>query len=172
MNSKNLIAQELKRIKDKHGVTIEEWAVKSGVPAGTIARYLSSSLNIPNFPYVCAMLKCLDESIDEFFGHIDSKVAEPADALKLDAVPPSVVGDTIVETPESKAAMQERIIVQAEEVQQQRAVVRERDAQIELLEAKLEMTESILAEKERTIANLEDINHRRLEALKALCSAQ
>lgn len=171
-SDKNLIAQALKKLKDKHGITIEDWAVKSGVPAGTIARYLSSSLNIPNFPYVCAMIKCLGESIDDFFASIDKKIDAPADALKLDAVPAAVVGDIPVDTPESKAAMQERIIVQTENLQAQRAIVREKEACIELLEAKLEMSERIIDEKDRTIASLEDINRRRLQAIQALCMAQ
>ena len=169
---RNLIAVALKKLKDKYGITIEEWAKRSGVPAGTIARYLSSSLNIPNFPYVCAMVKCLGESIDAFFASIDKKIDMPSDALRLDAVPPAVIGDIPVDNIETKAAMQERIIVQTEDLQAQRALVREKDACIELLEAKLEMTERIIEEKERTISNLEDINKRRLNALMALCSAQ
>lgn len=172
MATRNLIAQELKRIKEKHHITNEEWSKRSGVPVGTIARFLSASLNIPNFPAVCAMLKCLGESIDEFYNRIDAKIDAPAEALKLDAVPLGVVGDIPVDMPETKAEIQERIIVQAEEMQQQKTIVREKDAQIELLEAKLEMTERVLEEKERTIASLEDINQRRLEAIKALCMAQ
>lgn len=171
MSDKNLIAQGLKKVKDRHGITIEDWAEKSGVPAGTIARYLSSSLNLPNFPYVCAMLKCLGESIDHFFDSIDTKIDVPSEALKLDAVPPAVLGDMPIDTPETKVAMQERIIVQTEDLQAQRAIVRERDATIELLEAKLEMTERIIEEKERSIASLEDTNRRRLQALQTLCSA-
>ena len=171
-SDRNLIAQALQRIKDKHGLTIDKWEALSGVPAGTIARYLSSSLNMPNFPYVCAMLRCLDESIDDFYTSIDHKIDTPQQALKLDAVPPAVVGDIPVDIPEGKVAIQERIIVQAEAMQAQKAIVRERDATIELLEAKLEMTERIVEEKERTIANLEDINKRRLLALQALCAAQ
>lgn len=172
MSDKNLVSQALKRIKEKHNITTEEWSRRSGVPAGTIARYLSSSLNIPNFPYVCAMLKCLGESIDAFFASIDNKIEMPSDALKLDAVPAAVIGDIPVDTPESKAAMQERIIVQTEDLQAQRALVREKEACIELLEAKLEMTERIIDEKDRTIASLEDINKRRLQAIQALCMAQ
>ena len=170
---KSLLSMGLRRIKAKHGdITIHDWSVRSGVPESTIARFLSASLNIPNFPAVCAMLKCLGESIDEFYDHLDEKIDAPADALKLDAVPVSVIGDIPVDMPEDKAAIQERIIVQTEEVQQQRAIVREKDAEIALLEAKLEMTERVLVEKERTIANLEDINRRRRDAIKALCAAQ
>lgn len=172
MATKNLIAQELKRIKEKYHITNEEWSRRSGVPVSTIARFLSSSLNIPNFPAVCAMLKCLGESIDEFYARIDAKIDAPAEALKLDAVPVAVIGDIPVDMPETKAEIQERIIVQAEEMQMQKAIVREKDAQIELLESKLEMTERVLEEKERTISNLEDISQRRLQALQALCLAQ
>lgn len=153
MANKNLLSQELKRIKEKHHITNEEWSKRSGVPVSTIARFLSSSLNIPNFPAVCAMLKCLGESIDEFYNRIDAKIGVPAEALKLDAVPVSVVGDIQVDMPETKVEIQERIIVQAEEMQRLKAVEREKDMQIEMLEARL------------------DIMERTMDAIKSLCSA-
>ena len=118
------------------------------------------------------MLKCLGESIDEFWDNIDKKIAKPADALKLDSVPVSIVGDIPIDTPETKAAVQERIIIQAEAMAEQRALLQEKDAEIELLNARLEMYERILEEKDRTIANLEDGNRRKLLALQAICSAQ
>jgi transcriptional regulator with XRE-family HTH domain len=170
-SNKSLLTQSLKRIKEKHGLTIESWAEKANVPESTVARYLSSSLNIPNFPYVCAMLKAVDESIDCFYDSIDKKIDVPVEALKLDAVPTAVVGDVVVDTPETAAAIQERIIVQAEAMQAQAATVREHAATIELLEAKLEMTERIVEEKERTISSLEDLCRRRLQALQALCAS-
>ena len=172
MQNKSLLTQSLKRMKERHGMTIETWAAKSNVPESTVARYLSSSLNIPNFPYVCSMLKCLGESIDEFYDSIDQKISEPVEALKLDAVPPAVVGDVVVDLPESTAAKQERIIVQTEDLQAQRAIVREKDATIELLEAKLEMMERLLEEKEHIIENIEETAERRLRALQIICSAQ
>lgn len=172
MPGKNLISQELRKIKDKHGVTQEMWSKMSGVPASSVARYLSSSLNIPNYPYVCAMLRCLGESSDAFYDRINERIDAPEQALKLDAVPVAVVGDVVVDTPEEAAAIQERIIVQTEAMQQQKATIREHEATIELMNARLEMMEQILEEKERTISNLEDINRRRLQALQALCSAQ
>lgn len=153
MTNKNLIAQELKKIKEKHHITNEEWSRRSGVPVSTIARFLSSSLNIPNFPAVCAMLKCLGESIDEFYARIDAKIGAPAEALKLDAVPVGVVGDISVDMPETKVEIQERIIVQAEEMQRLKAIEREKDMQIEVLEARMEILE------------------RTLDAIKSLCSA-
>ena len=153
MANKNLISQELKRIKEKHHITHEEWSKRSGVPVSTIARFLSSSLNIPNVPAVCAMLKCLGESIDEFYARIDEKIGVPAEALKLDAVPVGVVGDIPVDMPETKREIQERIIVQAEEMQRLKAIERERDMQIEMLEARL------------------DIMERTMDAIKSLASA-
>ena len=170
---KSLLSINLNRIKKKHNdISIDEWARLSGVSKASVARFLSPSLNVPNFPAVCAMLKCLGESIDEFYASLDAKIDTPSEALKLDAEPVAVVGDIPVDLPEVMAEIQERISIQTEEMQQQRAIVREKDAQIELLEAKLEMTERVLEEKERTISNLEDINKRRLQALHALCSAQ
>ena len=171
-SNKSLLTQSLKRIKEKHGLTIETWAEKANVPESTVARYLSSSLNIPNFPYVCAMLKAVGESIDSFYDGIDKKIDVPVEALKLDAVPAAVVGDVVVDTPETAAAMQERIIVQTEDLQAQKAIVRDKEATISLLEAKLEMMERLLEEKERTIETIEETSARRLHALQVLCSAQ
>ena len=171
-NSKSVLTQSLKRIKEKHGLTIESWAAKANVPESTVARYLSSSLNIPNFPYVCSMLKCVDESIDKFYESIDKKIDEPVDALKLDAVPAAVVGDIVMDMPETTADMKERIIIQAEDLQAQKAIMREKDATISLLEAKLEMMERLLEEKEHTIEIIEETSARRLQALQLLCSAQ
>lgn len=173
MTDKNLISQGLKRLKDKYNVTTEEWSNMSGVPSGTIARYLSRSLNIPNFPYVCALIKCFPkESIDAFFDSINQKIDTPTDALKLDAVPPAIVGGMPVDTPETKATIQERILVQTEAMVELQGQVREKKSAIELLEAKLDMCERILKEKDRTIASLEDSNRRKLLALQAICSAQ
>lgn len=171
-NSKSVLTQSLKRIKEKHGLTIESWAAKANVPESTVARYLSSSLNIPNFPYVCSMLKCVDESIDKFYESIDKKIDEPVDALKLDAVPAAVVGDIVMDMPETTADMKERIIIQTEDLQAQKAIMREKDAAISLLEAKLEMMERLLKEKEHTIEIIEETSARRLQALQLLCSAQ
>ena len=169
----SLLSLGLKRIKKKHGdISIKEWAAKSGVSESSVARFLSSSLNIPNFPAVCAMLKCLGESIDDFYNSLDEKIDKPSEALKLDAVPVAVIGDIPVELPETKAEIQERILVQAEAMQAQNAAMREKQNEIEMLELRLEMAERLLEEKDRTITTLEDINHRRLEALKAICSAQ
>lgn len=153
--AKSLLCMGLNRIKKKHGdITIKEWSKRSGVPESTLGRFLGSSLNIPNFPAVCAMLKCLGESIDDFYASLDAKIDAPVEALKLDAVPVEIVGDIPVEVPEEKAAIQELVIRQTEELQRQKGIVNEKEAHIELLEARLEMTERIL------------------EAIKALCSAQ
>ena len=152
---KSLLCQGLKRIKKKHGdITIKEWSERSGVPESTLGRFLSSSLNIPNFPAVCAMLKCLGESIDDFYDSLDEKIGVPAEALKLDAVPVEVVGDIPVDMPEDKAAIQERIIMLAEEVQYQKSLVCAKEAENEALVNRVEMLERLLA------------------AIKALCSAQ
>lgn len=170
---KSLLCLGLQRIKKKHGdITIKEWAERSGVPESSVARFLSSSLNIPNFPAVCAMLKCLGESIDDFYNSLDKEIDAPVDALKLDAVPVGVVGDMPLDVPESKAEIQERIVVQAEVMQAQNAIMREKQNEIDMLELRLEMAGQLIDEKNITISRLEDIAQRRLDALKAICSAQ
>ena len=166
------LVQALNSVREKHNITQDQWVALSGVPKSTLVRYLTSSLNMPNFPYVCAMLKCLGESIDGFYERIDQKIATPADAMKLDSIPPALVDDMPIDTPEGKAAVQERMIVQTEYLQAQLALLREKEAIIDLLEAKLEMAERLIEEKDKTIANIEDISKRRLQALQALCQAQ
>lgn len=170
--NQSVIVQALNAVREKHHITQDQWSTKSGVPKSTLVRYLTSSLNMPNFPYVCAMLKCVGESIDDFYASIDQKIDTPADAMKLDAIPPALIDDIPVDTPEGKAAVQERMVVQTEYLQAQMALLREKEAVIELLEAKLEMAERIIDEKDRTISNIEDISKRRLQALQALCQAQ
>ena len=144
MPSKNLIAQELKKIKEKYHLTNEEWSKRSGVPVSSIARFLSSSLNIPNFPAVCAMLKCLGESIDEFYSHIDAKISTPAEALKLNSVPSDIANSLSMDIPETKAEAQERIISQAEEMQRLMALEREKNMEIEMLEIRVNGYERIM----------------------------
>ncbi len=154
-HNQSLLTQRLNDVKHKHNnISHDAWSAKSGVPKSTLSRYLSSSLNMPNFPAVCAMLKCLGESIDEFYESIDEKIGVPADALKLEAVPVEIVGEIHVDVPETKLEIQERIIRQAEEIQMLRASEREKDMQIEMLTVRLETME------------------RTLEAVKALCSAR
>lgn len=174
MHTKNRspLCQGLHRIKEKHNITVDQWAEISGVSKSSVGRYLSSSLNIPSFPAVCALLKCLGESIDDFYNSLDEKINAPEDALKLDAVPVAVVGDIPVDVPESKAEIQERIIVQVEAMQAQKAAMREIQVEKEMLELRLEMAERIIEDKDAVIADLKEINQRRFEALKALCSAQ
>lgn len=153
MITKNAIAQELKAIKEKHGLTNESWSKRSGVPAPTIGRYLSAaSLNMPSFFLLGAMLDCLGESLDAFFKRVIAKSGAPADVIKLSTVPAAMVAEGALDVPEAKIEMQERIILQAEEMQRLRASEREKDMQIEMLEAQLEIAE------------------RKMEAIKALCS--
>lgn len=171
-SNKSELTLSLNRIKEKHGLTIESWSKKSNVSKSSVSRYLSSSLNIPSFPYVCAMLKCVGESIDDFYDALDKKIETPSEALKLDAVPAGIVGDVVLDMPENAAGIKERILLQAEDLQAQAAIVREKDAMIDLLEAKIEMMERLLEEKERTLESVEEISARRLRALHALCSAE
>lgn len=136
--NKNIIAVELKKIRDKYNLTNESWSKRSGVPIGTISRYLcAKTLNMPTFPTLCAMLVCVDESIDEFYKRITARTDVPADLLKLDTVTVGIVDDVHTEAPEIKKEMQERIILQAEEIQKLKAEGAEKDMQIEVMEIRL-----------------------------------
>ena len=136
--NKNIIAVELKKIKEKYNLTNESWSKRSGVPMGTISRFLcEKSLNAPNYPAMGALLRCVGESLDEFYDRITVKTDVPADVLKLDVVPVGVVDGTQVDVPEAKKEIQERIILQAEEIQKLKAESSEKDMQIEVMEIRL-----------------------------------
>ena len=153
--NKNIIALELKKIKEKYNLTNETWSKKSDVPVGTVGRYLSAkSVNLPTFQHMCAMLRCLNESADDFYDRITVKTGVPAEVLKLGVVPTGVVDEMSLEVPEAKKEIQERIILQAEEIQKLKTESNEKDMLIELLEVRLETYE------------------RTLEAVKALCSSK
>lgn len=145
MPNKNVIALGLRKIKEKHNLTNEGWSKISEVPVSTIARYLStSSLNMPTFVHMCAMLRSVDEPIDEFYDSVMGSVNAPSDALKLAVVSVGVLDRGVLDVPEAKGEMQERLILQTEEMQRLKASEREKDMQIEVLEARLEMAERIL----------------------------
>lgn len=155
MSNKNVIAMGLRRIKEKYGLTNESWSKISNVPVSTIARYLStSSLNMPTFVHLCAMLRSVGESIEEFYDLIIGSVNAPSDALKLAAVTVGVLDKGMLDVPEAKGEMQERLILQTEEMQRMKSMEQEKDMQIEVLQARLEMAERIL------------------ESIKTLCSAR
>lgn len=99
------------------------------------------------------MLVCLGESIDAFYSRITAKSGAPAEALKLASVPVDVTAEGVMDVPEAKAEIQERIILQAEEMQRLKTSEHEKDMQIEMLETRLEIAE------------------RKMDAIKALCSA-
>lgn len=153
--NKNIIALEFKKIKEKYNLTNESWSKKCGVPVGTIGRYLSAkSVNLPTYLHTCAMLRCVNESADDFYDRVTAQTGVPAEVLKLGVVPTGVVDELPLEVPEAKKEIQERIILQAEEIQRLRTESNEKDMQIELLEVRLETMERVL------------------EAVKALCSSR
>ena len=136
--NKNIIAVELKKIKEKYNLTNEAWSKKSGVPVGTISRYLcAKSLNMPTYPTMLALLSCLDESSDEFYKRITEKTNAPDDLLKLGAASIGVSEEIHTDIPEMKKEIQERIILQAEEIQKLKAEGAEKDMQIEVMEIRL-----------------------------------
>ena len=145
MPNKNLIAFELRKIKEKYNLTNESWSKKCNVPVSTIARYLcAKSMNMPTFPTLCAMLKCVNEPIEPFYDRIAERTDVPAEVLKLDVVPVGVVDGVHVDVPEAKKEIQERIILQAEELQKVKAESAEKDMQIEVMEIRLLAMEKTL----------------------------
>lgn len=129
-NKKNVVCQELNRIKEKHGLTNESWANLSGVPKGTVNRYLSYNSGIPSYAYVGAMLKCVGESIDEFDRVISSTGASPADLASTPMAETELKSDPLHD-PTLVPSMQERIAEQSEKLQELQVLVHEHDTQLQ-----------------------------------------
>lgn len=146
-NKKNVVCQELNRIKEKHGLTNESWANLSGVPKGTVNRYLSYNSGIPNYAYVCAMLKCVGESIDEFDRGISSAGALPADLASAPAAEAELKSDPLYD-PTLVPSMQERIAEQSEKLQELQGLVQDHDMQLQEKQAAINARDAQLQERQ------------------------
>lgn len=55
-------------LMEKHNMTNQSMADKTGIPIGTISGIRSGKIQNPGFENVCALLSAMDESIDVFYG--------------------------------------------------------------------------------------------------------
>lgn len=149
-NKKNVVSQELNRIKEKHGLTNESWANLSGVPKGTVNRYLSYNAGIPNYVYVCAMLKCVGESIDEFDRVISSAGASPAELVSAPTAEAELRSD-VLRDPTLVPSMQERIAEQSEKLQELQGLVHAHDMQLQEKRAAIHELDAQLQERQAVI---------------------
>ena len=63
-------------MKEKRGLTNQQLADLSGVPAGTVNRILSGQTDNPSFQTICDLVLAMDGSLDELAG-IEKDPEEP-----------------------------------------------------------------------------------------------
>ncbi len=73
--TKEEIAKYLNELKEKTGMSVREWADKSGVPEQTIYRILRMEIDMPGFYNVGMLVKVAGGSLDELAG-----IRRPAEA--------------------------------------------------------------------------------------------
>ena len=148
---RNIISQELNRIKDRHGLTHESWAQKSSVPVGTISRYLGYNCGVPNYMHLCAMLDCVGEDIQAFYRLIIGAAEHAPDVPA--AVPQSIPIDPQKDVTLLRS-MQERVTEQGETMLSYLSEIHEQDAQLRELRVEMRATEKSLGEREKQLADL------------------
>ena len=165
---RNIFSRELNKIKDKHGLTHQSWADKSGVPKGTISRYLGYNMGVPNMAHLCAMLHCVNESADEFFAAVNGAV-QKADA----AAPAAPVVPAIIPTADPRndadvlRSLQERVLEQTEAIVEHLNTIHEQDAQLREARAQLHALERTICERDASIARRDQRNADLSAELKA-----
>lgn len=77
-NAEN-IAAYLRRIKERAGISSQEWSVRSGVSEATISRLLSGQNQSPQFYNVAQLVKSVGGSLDELANIPRAPSAPPSD---------------------------------------------------------------------------------------------
>lgn len=63
-----ILADYLRKLKDKKNITNQELSDLSGVPIGTINRIMAGQTDNPNFQTICDIVIALDGSLDNLVG--------------------------------------------------------------------------------------------------------
>lgn len=63
-----MLADYLRKLKDKKNITNQELSDLSGVPIGTINRIMAGQTDNPNFQTICDIVIALDGSLDNLVG--------------------------------------------------------------------------------------------------------
>lgn len=58
------IADDLRAIKERRGITVSQWSAVSGVPQDTINKILSGSTKNPSYQTVCDLISALGGNLD------------------------------------------------------------------------------------------------------------
>ena len=159
---RNIVSKELNRIKEKHKLTHKSWSEKSGVPVGTISRYLGFNMGVPNFAHIGAMLSCINEPIDDFYKAVNGAI-QCADA-NPEAIPdiPSIPKIDPAQDASVLRSMKERVIEQNEAVISYLSEIHEQDAQLRVLRSEMRAMEKTVLERDAHIAELNsELKHQR-----------
>lgn len=103
------ISVYLQHLQNSRGLTQQAWADASGVPAYTISRYLSASVDAPPFSAITALVKAAGGSLDEMAG-----IAAPEKET------PQHARDMIAQKERSIVYLKEQVSKQEESVQKER----------------------------------------------------
>lgn len=76
-------AEDLKRMKEERKLTTKQISELSGIPESTISRILSGQTDNPSFDTICALVRAMGGSIDEFTG-IQSSADAPESLALVD----------------------------------------------------------------------------------------
>ena len=74
-------AEDLKRMKEERKLTTKQISELSGIPESTISRILSGQTDNPSFDTICALVRAMGGSLDEFTGIPSSADAPESLAL-------------------------------------------------------------------------------------------
>lgn len=151
------ICQRLNAIKVEHKLTNQRWSELSGVPLGTVNRYLSYNAGVPNFPYVCAMLEAVGITPNDFYACISGAVASPAETMVM--APEAVEKAPLNPQQDATllASMRERVAQQADRILELQEATHEQDAQLRELRAEKRAAENLIAERDRSISRRDAI---------------
>ena len=62
------VAEELRALKEKRGITVSQWSAASGVPQDTINKILSGTTRNPSYQTVCDLISALGGSVEVSLG--------------------------------------------------------------------------------------------------------
>lgn len=151
---RNIVSKELNRIKEKHKLTHKSWSEISGVPVGTVSRYLGYNLGVPNFAHICAMLGSVNESVDDFYKVVNGAIQQAVANPEVISDTPPVPKIDLAQDASALRSMKERVIEQNEAVLSYLAEIHEQDAQLRVLRAEMRSMEKTIFERDAHIVEL------------------
>jgi transcriptional regulator with XRE-family HTH domain len=73
----HMLSEQLRQLREKSGMTINDIAERSGVPMATVKRVLHGDIERHNFETIVAIVRAMGGSVDELVGLGVPKAEEP-----------------------------------------------------------------------------------------------